>query len=207
MLYRYDSTVANHRQLTAGDFVLLRGGQGAFGVAIVESVAVSEGTKVLQHCPKCGTTGIKARKHVAPVWRCNNKYMFSAPTAEILQAKLYVAKFERSYVDLDQSILTLELKSAALHRSDQLSIEEVSLGKLEAVLLKVCPKVQVLIRAGIDPVTLTVRLHPRAMNSDYAHLEGKQLGLASSKRPAATPLEAGWLEFLKRLGEETPTLS
>lgn len=306
VLYRYDSTVANHRQLAAGDFVFLRGSQGAFGVAIIESIAASDGAKVLQRCPECGTTGIKARKHVTPVWRCNNRHVFSAPTAESMQVKLYVARFERTYLDLGQPIPAAAMKSAALRRSDQLSIEEVSLGKLEAAVLEVCPKAQVLVERfarlldpepehgnedsevaftgsqtdgraavirsilarrgqarfrsllidrygpkcmitgcelldllegahikpyrgdednsaqnglllradihtmfdlyllGINPTTLTIRLHPKVMKSDYAHLDGKQLGLSSSKRPATTPLEARWLEFLTRLGEETP---
>ncbi len=301
VLYRYDSTVANHKQVAAGDFVLLRGRDNAFGAALVESIASEAGTKTLQRCPECATTGIKARKHATPVWRCNNKHSFATPTADSIPVVHYVAKFEGSYVDLDSPIAAASIKAAALRPNDQISIEEVSLGALEAELLGACPETRALIEEfsrhldpgpevgsqdtsagftgsqtdgrqavvrsilarrgqssfrrsliarygprcmitgcalmdlvegahikpyrgdednsplnglllradlhtmydlyllGINPDTLTVHLHPKALQAGYDQYNGIKLGVLGNKRPALQPLTERWIEYEKRL--------
>jgi putative restriction endonuclease len=57
--YRYDSTVANHRQLGAGDLVFIRDRTSLNGVATVESVTSQPSLKVRQRCPECGSVDIK----------------------------------------------------------------------------------------------------------------------------------------------------
>lgn len=139
VLYAYDSTVPNHKQLSLGDFVIVRDSRGAFGAAIVESLEQSSGVKVLQRCPSCGTTSIKARKQALPRWRCSNGHAFVAPSEEERPVLRFEARFGESYRDIAPPLSSRTIRAAALRPSDQLSIEEVSLEAIEAALLHACP--------------------------------------------------------------------
>src|SRR5688572_21487658 len=78
-IYRYDSFVANHRQVAAGDVLVLRDRHAMTGIAVVASIQSEGGTKTLRKCPTCGTTGIKARKSREPRFRCNEGHEFEGP--------------------------------------------------------------------------------------------------------------------------------
>jgi ribosomal protein L37AE/L43A len=80
--YRYDSSVANSRQVSEGDLVLVRDGTRVLGVARVESVDTRPGVKRRQRCPECRTTAIKRRAKRALQWRCNNGHEFANPIIE-----------------------------------------------------------------------------------------------------------------------------
>jgi ribosomal protein L37AE/L43A len=130
-VYRYDSDVANHKQLAAGDLVLIRNRSGLLGVATIETIKTASRTKNRQRCPKCDTVDLKRRKTIQPEWRCDKGHTFSEPAIETIEIKGYEARFENTYVATPDAVPASELKLAAMRRNDQLSIEELNIGALE----------------------------------------------------------------------------
>jgi putative restriction endonuclease len=133
--YSFDSNVANHKQVSKGDLIVLRDGRRALGVAKVEEVTSSVGTKLIRRCPVCQTTGLKERVKKHPRWRCNNGHQFDDPSEGEEPVNKYVARFGATFVRLEHAVSVTQLKSTALRPSDQLSIEELDLAGLERLLL------------------------------------------------------------------------
>ena len=124
-VYPYDSAVANSRRLSEGDVVLLRDSQKMLGVARVEQVVPSQGSKQRLRCPECRTTGIKGRKKKKPRWRCNNGHEFDVPLEETVKVTQYEARFKGTFRSSKTEVSASEIKETALRPNDQLSIEEL----------------------------------------------------------------------------------
>ena len=139
--YSFDSNVANHKQVSQGDLIVLRGSHHALGVAKVKEVTSSTGTKLIRRCPVCQTTGLKERAKKHPKWRCNNGHEFEDPSEGEEPVSKYVALFGGTFVRLEHPISVTQLKGTALRPSDQLSIEELDLARLERLLFPAGEKV------------------------------------------------------------------
>lgn len=133
-VYKYDSNVANSKQMSQGDFVLLRDKEVVLGAARIIRIDVAPGKKVVRRCPQCGTTGIKLRSQKQPPWRCNKGHEFSAPTESEDEVTTYSAFFGDTFADLRGTVTASQVKQIALRPSDQLSIEEVDFSQTEALL-------------------------------------------------------------------------
>jgi putative restriction endonuclease len=139
-VYRYDSKVANHRSLSSGHFALIRNRNNLLGVAQIERIDSQPGKKTMLRCPACGTVNIKSRERKRPRFRCNNNHEFGDPTPEIVDVTKYEAHFEHTFVNAPDAIPVLQIKAAALRPSDQVSIEEIDLKKLERTLTLAFPE-------------------------------------------------------------------
>jgi len=91
--YSFDSNVANHKQVSKGDLIVLRDSDRALGMAKVEEVTSSVGTKLIRRCPTCQTTGLKERVKKHPRWRCNNGHEFEIPSEGEEPVNKYEARF------------------------------------------------------------------------------------------------------------------
>jgi putative restriction endonuclease len=129
--YSFDSNVANHKQLSQGDLIIIRDHHRALGLAKVEAVANRVGTKLIRRCPLCRTTALKERVNKNPKWRCNKAHEFDEPLESEETVEKYVAHFGNTFVRLEKLITVAQLKGLALRPSDQLSIEELDLAGLE----------------------------------------------------------------------------
>jgi putative restriction endonuclease len=138
-VYRYDSDVANHRNLQTGDLVFIRGDRRLIGVARISRIHEQAGTKIYRRCPQCRTTGIKRRTTRLPEWRCNHGHEFDAPVQEEGDVRKYEAWYDDSFIDCPDALDVAALKSAALRPSDQLSIEEIDLQRVESALRQAAP--------------------------------------------------------------------
>ncbi len=147
-VYRYDSNVANSKQISEGDFVLLRDKRSVLGAARIVRIESAAGKKIVRRCPQCRITGIKRRTQKELPWRCNKGHEFSAPTEVEDEVTTYSAFFGDTFADLPGTLLASQLKQAALRPSDQLSIEEVDFSQAEA-LLNLHPKALGLIRSTL----------------------------------------------------------
>lgn len=144
-VYRYDSNVANHLQVSVGDVVVVRDRVHFLGVARVERIDSSPITKIRSSCPHCGTTDLKFRKTVSPPYRCVKGHLFAQPIDEPVDVTGYEAHYAKSFVPADDTVSVEKIKAAAFRPSDQMSIEEVDLGRLESDLLTNFPKTAALI--------------------------------------------------------------
>jgi hypothetical protein len=70
-VYRYDSLVQYHAQVSSGDIAVVVVDDEAIGVARIERIWASSGTKTLQRCPGCKTTNLARRRTISPPYRCN----------------------------------------------------------------------------------------------------------------------------------------
>lgn len=145
-VYRYDSSVPNHRQLAEGDLVLIRDSSRLLGVAIVERITTSQITKQRLRCPVCETTNIKERKTAEKPWRCGPKqHEFNNPLVEEIPVTGYEAHYRQSFIDTPDAVSLASLKDAAPRPNDQLSIEEISLASVETELKNNAPQAGTLI--------------------------------------------------------------
>ncbi len=124
-VYRFDSSVANHLQVIAGDLVFIRNRNTVIGMARIEGVESGQGAKTRLRCPTCGSPNIKQRQQREPPWRCVMGHVFDVPTEEQVSVTNYEANYGNSFVDISNAVSVADLKRAALRPSDQLSIEEV----------------------------------------------------------------------------------
>lgn len=144
-VYRYDSSVANHKQIAEGDLVFLRDSKHLLGVARIESISASTIEKTRRRCPLCGQTGLKRRKTHSIPWRCTGGHEFQTPTEDVVGVIGFEARYDKSFVQTPEAVPIAALKAAALRPNDQLSIEELDLAKIEQTLLVSFPQTRVLI--------------------------------------------------------------
>ena len=140
-LYRYDSAVANHKQVSVGDLFFVRDKAHLLGVGIVEAIRQHPAEKERSRCPACGSTALKARKNIEPRWKCKNGHEFDEPIQEKAKVIAYEADYGDRFVRADGKVTSEELKRAALRPSDQLSIEEIDPTRLPPDLRSRAPAV------------------------------------------------------------------
>jgi putative restriction endonuclease len=138
-VYKYDSNVANHRNVGMGDLVIVRDRSKVIGIARIERIDSQAGKKTISRCPECGTTAIKERRSKLPRYRCNNTHEFEKPRLESADVTLFEAHYAESYIPVPDAVPVSHVKAAALRPSDQLSIEEIDISELEKAFLKAYP--------------------------------------------------------------------
>jgi putative restriction endonuclease len=135
-IYRYDSDVANHRQMQKHDIVLLRSRTEVLGIGKIEKIVQGEGSKERLRCPVCQATNIKERLTKRPRWACKNGHSFEEPIHDYTPVHTFEAHYENTFRAVHEDLTTALLHNAVLRPSDQMSIKEIDLAKIEACLLK-----------------------------------------------------------------------
>ena len=62
-VYRYDSLVGNHKQLSKGDVIVLRKEDQIIGLGQIESISSTKSSKEHRRCPGCNSPDIRERKN------------------------------------------------------------------------------------------------------------------------------------------------
>ena len=152
-VYRYDSDVANHLQVQAGDVVIIRSRADVIGIAEVETIEQGAGHKDRLRCPQCRATNIKRRAHKLPAWSCKFGHAFHEPLNEPVAVTTFAAHYGTTFLATGSALSIAHLHEAVLRPSDQMSIKEIDLAKLETVLGS-GPAIDLLVRrfAGHLPV-------------------------------------------------------
>lgn len=132
--YRYDSDVANHLRVQVGDVVFVRSRSEVLGVAEIESILVEAGQKDRLRCPDCKATNIKQRLTKAPRWACKSGHVFDDPVNEPVAVSTYEARYATSFRPVPVELTVGRLNEAVLRPSDQMSIKEIDLARLEPFL-------------------------------------------------------------------------
>lgn len=133
-VYRYDSGVPNHLRLQPGDLVFIRSGKDVQGFAEIERIDEATGEKERLRCPVCRTTNIKARTSLLPEWGCKERHLFDEPLREMVSVTTYAAWYGESFAPVT-GITIANLHDAVLRPSDQMSIKEIDIGRIEGLLL------------------------------------------------------------------------
>lgn len=133
-VYRYDSDVANHLQMQAGDVVIIRSKANVIGIAEIETIEEGAGTKDRLRCPECRATNIKRRAKKLPAWSCKFGHAFDEPVNEPVAVTTFAAHYGATFVPAGNALSVANLHEAVLRPSDQMSIKEIDLARLEPVL-------------------------------------------------------------------------
>lgn len=137
--YRYDSSVANSRQLSEGDWVVIRDRFKVLGAAFIERISTEEGTKRRNRCPICKIPAIKHRSTKVPAWRCDNGHEFDSPDSALVGVTNFEAFYGGSFIRVQQGLTPATLKGAAIRPNDQISIEELDPSRVEAIIARHLP--------------------------------------------------------------------
>jgi putative restriction endonuclease len=133
-IYRYDSDVANHLQVSAGDVAVIRSRTEVLGVAEIEQVVEGTGNKERLRCPECGATNIKERATKQPKWACKFGHQFDVPKVEVSGVTTYAAFYGATFIPMQGKLNLEEVHSAVIRPSDQMSIKQLDLAKIELAL-------------------------------------------------------------------------
>lgn len=158
-IYRYDSNVANHRQVTDGDVVILRSRTSVLGIARIENIVQGNGEKIRMRCPICGISNIKERVTMEPRWACRDRHLFDAPVKDSVQVKTFEAHYGRTFRPAPAALTVQKINDAVVRPSDQMSIKEVDLVKLEPTLIGDADGRQ-MIEYFADAISLDTSAHP-----------------------------------------------
>jgi len=148
--YSYDSFVANHRQVTVGDCVILCDKSRVRGIARIENIATESSTRMLQRCPVCQDTGIKRRKTKQPEYRCNKGHEFQKPTRENASCVKYTAHFGDTFTPFAEEFGRDFLRQGCPRFSDQLAMQEYDFSRMEGVFRNTFPAAVSLISTFVD---------------------------------------------------------
>ena len=165
-IYRYDSLVPNHLQLSIGDLVFVRDREFVLGMSRIEQIIVAQGTKTRLKCPTCGTHRILERQQRLPRWRCVKGHLFDKPTQEEVKVSTYEARYGRSFVSVGNVLSVADLKRAAPRPSDQLSIERIDLTILADRLVSAIPSARDFFARYLQAT------RPVPVNSEYVWRSG-----------------------------------
>jgi hypothetical protein len=134
-IYRYDSDVANHRNVHGGDVAIIRSRAAVLGVATIENVVEGAGLKARRRCPACSSVNIKARTTQTPHWRCTSGHLFEDPIEDVVQVKTFEAHYGGTFQPSPTELTLDVLHGAVMRPNDQMSIKEIDLAPLESILL------------------------------------------------------------------------
>ncbi len=171
-VYRYDSGVPNHLRLQPGDLVFIRSGKDVLGFAEIERIDEAPGEKERLRCPMCRTTNIKSRTSRLPVWGCKDRHLFDEPLREMVSVKTYAAWYGESFASVS-GISVANLHDAVLRPSDQMSIKEIDIARVES-LLQSNPSASHLARRFAERIRVEADNHDRGDIGDGSIIEARR---------------------------------
>lgn len=131
--YSFDSTVPNSRHVGVGDLAVIRTSEVVLGVGWIHHLTKSISSKSRLRCPRCLTTGIKARKSKLPRYRCNDGHEFEKPRVETISVDTFVADYSGAWTPAPRHVRSTLLETAAINHARQHSIRKLSLDRLAAL--------------------------------------------------------------------------
>lgn len=128
LFYRYDSFVANHKNVKIGDLVIITNRENVLGVSVIEKIETQNINKKRNKCihPDCNAKKILPRKTIKPEWRCDNGHEFDAPRVIFESAIEFVAIYGNQFKELS-NIAMSQLITETPRYNGQMSIQEVNL--------------------------------------------------------------------------------
>jgi len=167
--YRYDSLVPNHKNLSAGDSVVIRKEDEILGTGFVDDISVTHGIKIHRRCPDCKGTDVRERATLTPRWKCGKcAAEFAEPMATQTDVRAFVASI-RGFQSLSNPPTVQQVKACAVGgngEKSQLSMIELDPDRLASAI------------GGSFPTTMTLARYPVAKAS------GQGFGLSAEQRRA-----------------------
>lgn len=127
IFYRYDSFVANHKNVKEGDIVIITNREDVLGISVIEKLETQHINKKRNKCvhPDCNAKKILPRKTIKPEWRCDNGHEFDEPRVIFEPATEFVANYGSQYQKLSDITMS-QLIAETPRYNGQMSIQEVN---------------------------------------------------------------------------------
>ncbi|AYM93891.1 HNH endonuclease [Serratia sp. 3ACOL1] len=128
VFYRYDSFVANHKNVKEGDIVIVTNRDSVLGVSIIDIIATQSTIKKRNKCSHldCNAKKILPRKTIKPEWRCDNGHQFDVPRVLFEPAVEFIANYGEYYKEITDISIS-QLITETPRYNGQMSIQEVNL--------------------------------------------------------------------------------
>jgi len=124
--YSWDSNVANSRQVSPGDAIVVWDQNDLIGASVIETIAEGEKTKAIGRCRECGTTNYLERKTLQPRYRCYDcGTEFDEPTFTESNVKTFRTTHDQGWVDLAGVLDATQLRALCVKNYSQNSIREL----------------------------------------------------------------------------------
>ena len=98
--YVYDNSVANSKQMSNGDVVILVNKEVILGVSRIARITSKLVDKTRHRCPECGSTNYTDRSTKSPRYRCNKGHEFEYLKEDTSRVTQYEAKYGDNYINL-----------------------------------------------------------------------------------------------------------
>ena len=206
--YSWDSTVPNHRAVTAGDKIAIRNKRILLGASVVEEIETHETTKPLYGCPACGLAGIKPRKTLSPRFKCYKcKEVFDEPSSTDEPVTTYRSRHDVGWIDLGGCLSGAELRALCVHPTSQLSLRQLRWPSFRAAVARSVQHERLTVldaremppRGGHRQVAVRVRRGQATFRKQLLEELGPTCAFTGPAPPSA--LEAGHLYSYATVGE------
>lgn len=126
--YRYDSFVANYKNVKTGDIVIIANRDNVLGGSIIEKIDTKAIEKKRNKCPytDCDQRKIRPRINKEPKWRCNNGHEFENPKEVFDPAIEFIARYNTDYREINNIDIS-QLIENTLKYNIQMSIQRIDL--------------------------------------------------------------------------------
>lgn len=127
-IYRYDSFVANSKQISVGDIAVIRDGKVLLGIGCLEEINATNGPKRFNSCPQCANTTIELRKTKNPPYRCPKcHFEFDEPKIKTKPATHYEAQYGTTFIPAVVPLPASRLKEALPNYNPQMAMQRLEL--------------------------------------------------------------------------------
>lgn len=124
--YSWDSNVANSRQVSVGDVIVLWDQHELIGASVIETIEESTGVKQIGRCPSCKKTNYLSRKTISPRFRCYDcETEFENPIFTTSPVQTFRTTHDQGWCDLAGVLDSKELRSLCVQTYSQNSIREL----------------------------------------------------------------------------------
>lgn len=152
-IYRYTDSVQNHRQLHPGHLVLIREKRRLLGVARIQEIRESIGSRTQRRCPECDIARLIVLKRGVGGYRCENGHWFATPATRELVTTFYEADFGTSFIPTPDAVPLRALIEACPKYNPRVAMQWIELEKLAHRLVEAEPAVSRLLEGdylGVD---------------------------------------------------------
>jgi hypothetical protein len=133
--YSWDSTVNNASQISEGDLIAIWNKKELLGFSIVDRIELDSSSKKFFVCPSCKKSAIKARKTMAPIYRCQEcRETFDQREETVDLVKVYRAFYESGWTPITRYINGAECRAMAISVKDQNSLRRIDMSKFEKLI-------------------------------------------------------------------------
>lgn len=133
--YHWDSSVNHHSSIAVGQGIALWDKRQLLGVAKMQEITLSLGTKTLRRCTSCGLTTLKRRKSKCPSYRCHVCLAeFDNPRMETREVTVYRGSFGTSWIPMPGRLTADELRRLCFQPKSQHSMRPIRWRELSTLL-------------------------------------------------------------------------